>query len=447
MDVCCLSLDEIINSKKKQNARANRNTPAAKVRGGVAAPGPVAGARRNQPKRVTDARDIICMKTRKKIVDARDRLNEILRQTDARDRLRDRAMEAERQASFNGGGTAGSSNTNRGRRRSRSISIDRSPRAGAQFARRPLTCYMDIDDGIDLVERLYIPPKRQPQALRIGTQSPARRISPQPSVRRISPQPINRTVRNDVYSMPTTMPPLPHFRTVHKVVDPPLPAHCSNSLVDLPWSDPFGSYERMRRSQMHGPAAPLPVGPPMPSTSMAARQPRGILRHRSRSPPASEHPQLSATMRARLERAPNPAESMGIFAKMPPAHTYSTQFNPSSRVISKPAPPKPVPSLSSAVVFPPSPPAMGYRIVVSNLHAKVVHEDIEELFADIGDLMEARLVRPGVAEVIYRNLGDAEKAVDAYHNRQLDGQPMNCLLVNPRASNKPTAPALKFATR
>lgn len=57
--------------------------------------------------------------------------------------------------------------------------------------------------------------------------------------------------------------------------------------------------------------------------------------------------------------------------------------------------------------------------------------------------MESRLVRPGTAEVIFKTLIDAHKAVEVYHNRQLDGQPMKCLLVNPRQGNKPTAPAFK----
>lgn len=67
---------------------------------------------------------------------------------------------------------------------------------------------------------------------------------------------------------------------------------------------------------------------------------------------------------------------------------------------------------------------------------------LQELFEDIGQLLVARLVRPGTAEVIYKNLKDAQKAVDTYHNRQLDGQPMKCLLVNKRPLNNPTAPAL-----
>lgn len=85
----------------------------------------------------------------------------------------------------------------------------------------------------------------------------------------------------------------------------------------------------------------------------------------------------------------------------------------------------------------------GHRIVVSNLQSTVTQDDIRELFEDIGQLMIARLVRPGTAEVIYKNLKDAQKAVETYHNRQLDGQPMKCLLVNKRPLNNPTAPAIK----
>ncbi|KRT80002.1 RNA binding protein [Oryctes borbonicus] len=85
---------------------------------------------------------------------------------------------------------------------------------------------------------------------------------------------------------------------------------------------------------------------------------------------------------------------------------------------------------------------IGHRIVVSNLQNGVTEDDIRELFEDIGQLLVARLVRPGTAEVIYKNLKDAQKAVDTYHNRQLDGQPMKCLLVNKRPLNNPTAPAI-----
>ncbi|XP_025193837.1 uncharacterized protein LOC112593581 isoform X2 [Melanaphis sacchari] len=69
---------------------------------------------------------------------------------------------------------------------------------------------------------------------------------------------------------------------------------------------------------------------------------------------------------------------------------------------------------------------MGHKIIISNLEPSVTCEDIRELFADIGDLLESKVIRPGVAEVIYSRRADAIQAVDVYHNRQLDGRPMKC---------------------
>lgn len=84
-------------------------------------------------------------------------------------------------------------------------------------------------------------------------------------------------------------------------------------------------------------------------------------------------------------------------------------------------------------------PAMEYRIIVSNLRNTVTGVDIEELFGDVGGMLESRLVRPGTAEVIYQTQEHAQKAVELYHNRQLDGQPMNCLLVTPRTPSSVTS--------
>jgi polymerase delta-interacting protein 3 len=50
------------------------------------------------------------------------------------------------------------------------------------------------------------------------------------------------------------------------------------------------------------------------------------------------------------------------------------------------------------------------------------------LFGDIGPLVKATLQRPGMAEVVYTRREDALRAVDVYHNRQLDGLPMHCTL-------------------
>ncbi|XP_055525478.1 polymerase delta-interacting protein 3 [Wyeomyia smithii] len=246
--------------------------------------------------------------------------------------------------------------------------------------------------------------------------------------------PLKRTVRNEMFTVPSTMPPLPTFSR-HVRNSPPPQTSSSWS------SDPFDCYEvhtsRPTVQKSHAPV-PLPQYDDLPPRRSIAR---------ARTPPlrpmyADDRPHLSSTMRARLECAPNQSESMGIFAKMPPDDHYHSSNNTSSRQQyshhhhhqQQPQSPSP------------SPPISGYRIVVSNLHSSVTQNDIKELFEDIGDLLESRLVRPGVAEVIYRTLKDAEEAVDTYHNRQLDGQPMKCLLVKPRSANKPTAPAISYSS-
>jgi hypothetical protein len=59
---------------------------------------------------------------------------------------------------------------------------------------------------------------------------------------------------------------------------------------------------------------------------------------------------------------------------------------------------------------------------------------LQELFGDIGTLQQWHLLRPGVAEVIYKQRSHAVSAVDVYHKRQLDGQPMNVVLVNSQSA-------------
>lgn len=396
MDAMSLSLDEIIKKKgvgkrpagkvgkaKKaevgspggRRARPDKKSAASPAKNGrkKLVGGRVAKAARSpaggKPKLVVDARMKIIQKKRAQIRDARDKLVEIARSSgDARLRLLKRKGKV-----LPGNGILKKSPTSIVRGKSYLVEDD------------------DYDMEVDI---------RRP----IG--------------------PLKRTVRNEMFSVPSTMPPLPTFGRSVRQSPPPQTSSSSWS------SDPFDCYEvHSSRPVLHKPAPPAPLPnyddlPPRRTTT------------RTRSPPppiyVDDRPHLSSTMRARLERAPNPSESMGIFSKM----TADERYPESRSHYHHQAPLSPSPS----------PPITGHRIVVSNLHSSVTQNDIRELFEDIGDLLESRLVRPGVAEVIYRNAKDAEEAVDTYHNRQLDGLPMKCLLVKPRASNKPTAPAIGYSS-
>lgn len=83
------------------------------------------------------------------------------------------------------------------------------------------------------------------------------------------------------------------------------------------------------------------------------------------------------------------------------------------------------PSLNSLVS-----PIQGYRIEVKNLHPQVNVDDVYELFTSLGgELRSCNLVRSGYAEVVFRKLVDAEKSIEEFHGRELDGKPMNLKLV------------------
>uniref|UniRef100_A0A1A8PQL3 Polymerase (DNA-directed), delta interacting protein 3 n=1 Tax=Nothobranchius pienaari TaxID=704102 RepID=A0A1A8PQL3_9TELE len=84
---------------------------------------------------------------------------------------------------------------------------------------------------------------------------------------------------------------------------------------------------------------------------------------------------------------------------------------------------------STTVPTPPQPafsPLEGTKITVNNLHPRVTEEDIVELFCVCGALKRARLVKVGLAEVVFVRKEDAVSAYRKYNNRCLDGQPMKC---------------------
>lgn len=71
----------------------------------------------------------------------------------------------------------------------------------------------------------------------------------------------------------------------------------------------------------------------------------------------------------------------------------------------------------------------GYTVYVTNLRDTVTQEDVVELFSDVGPLASAQLLQPGTALIVYFTKAEAAQACDSYHNRLLDGQPMQCSLL------------------
>nr|XP_019961635.1 PREDICTED: polymerase delta-interacting protein 3 [Paralichthys olivaceus] len=125
-------------------------------------------------------------------------------------------------------------------------------------------------------------------------------------------------------------------------------------------------------------------------------------------------------------RPPVPVTPARSNSSIAPPRSSAAALQPISRslqqgtaVASTPAPAPPQPIFS---------PLEGTKITVNNLHPRVTEEDIVELFCVCGALKRARLVKVGVAEVVFVRKEDAVSAYRKYNNRCLDGQPMKCNL-------------------
>ncbi|XP_010894997.2 polymerase delta-interacting protein 3 isoform X2 [Esox lucius] len=116
--------------------------------------------------------------------------------------------------------------------------------------------------------------------------------------------------------------------------------------------------------------------------------------------------------------SPGAGASRSSAPPLQPVSRTLQQAGPASEPSPQPPPP-PQPAFS---------PLEGTKITVNNLHPRVTEEDIVELFCVCGALKRARLVKVGVAEVVFVRKEDAVSAYRKYNNRCLDGQPMKCNL-------------------
>ena len=68
------------------------------------------------------------------------------------------------------------------------------------------------------------------------------------------------------------------------------------------------------------------------------------------------------------------------------------------------------------------------KFVIANLEESVTIEDLSELVSDIGDVRKVSMKGKGVAEIIFVKMEAAQKAVEMYDKRLLDGRPMKCTI-------------------
>ncbi|XP_012281191.1 polymerase delta-interacting protein 3 [Orussus abietinus] len=395
-----LSLDDIIK-KTKPSGMSGRGG----LRRGVGRGGRVSEPVRSRGSHsVTDARFKIIQKNREKLTDARDKLAEIAKQSDARLKL-----EKIRASQFKKIDLLHSSISRKTGRNGR-ISLTTNKMAAIPPHPPPMTYtsghlrnsgyrpsapvephYVD-DFNMDYNEDYYM-----------------------------ESAPLRRTVSNEY--APTPPPPLPVF-----TLKPSSPYIWVNV--------PGGNSSRS-----------------MPPRLTESERPRDFKVVARSSAPKLSSPSYrddwSFGSKSRTILSEGPPESKYYESR---SHRESRDVGVKSRLDSMPSKPRlmsserPMGPIARPKSSSSSSTSTGYRIVVSNLQANVTQEDIKELFEDVGELLVSRLVRPGTAEVIYKTLKDATKAVETYHNRLLDGHPMKCLLVNPRPKNNPTAPAIRPLT-
>lgn len=384
-----LSLDDIIK-KSKSSTMKGRGSRRGINRGGLRANGSSRG--RGAPV-IADARFKIIQKNREKLTDARDKLAQIAKQSDARlklDKLRATHLKAvdspltgiSRQTGLNGRITL---TTNKAHNKT----LHQVPQANYLT---PATRTMGYR-APPMVEPPYV------DEMEINFNDDYMIESP----------PLRRTVSNEYAPTPPPPPPLFNIKPsgAYTWVKPP-----GSSLGRIPSSRPV-DMDRPRDFKI---VARTSMGKSTASSKddwNFGSKARTILADDTVNDRYLEvRGRREVGVKSRLDSLPSKPRTMGILSR-PKSSSNSTSVT------------------------------TGYRIVVSNLQANVTQEDIKELFEDVGELLVSRLVRPGTAEVIYKTLKDATKAVETYHNRQLDGHPMKCLLVNPRPKNNPTGPAVR----
>jgi len=86
-------------------------------------------------------------------------------------------------------------------------------------------------------------------------------------------------------------------------------------------------------------------------------------------------------------------------------------------------------SMNYATYEPRTSSAVGASVLISNLNNNISESDIIELFEEIGTVSAVTMVNPTTAMVTFVDGRDASTACQTYHNRLLDGMPMQCNVI------------------
>ena len=71
-----------------------------------------------------------------------------------------------------------------------------------------------------------------------------------------------------------------------------------------------------------------------------------------------------------------------------------------------------------------------YAVLVTNLDSLVTLKDVEYLFNAIGKITSIKMIREGVAKIIFLKKEDALSAIKIFHSRNFNGLKMNVTIVN-----------------
>ncbi|XP_033202900.1 uncharacterized protein LOC117164143 isoform X1 [Bombus vancouverensis nearcticus] len=401
-----LSLDDIIKKSKSSGMRSRGGSIRRGINRGARANGSLRG-RGSQV--ITDARFKIIQKNREKLTDARDKLAEIAKQSDARLKLdKIRASQFKKIKSQIPG-----ISQKTGRNGRLSLSTNKVPPI------MPHTVASNIPNN-------YMPPSTRAVGYRSHSIAETHYMGDMnmdfiDGTKKIDymmeSAPLRRTVSNEY--APTPPPPPPAFSIKPTSSYTWVKPTSSNVIRIVPSRKPDDDRER-ERARDYKVIARFPMAKPASPSykedwSFGTKSRTILAEDATDSKYYDSRSHRDIGVKSRLDSVPSKSRNIGVLPRSKTSSTSSSQ-------------------------------STGYRIVVSNLQANVTQEDIKELFEDVGELLVSRLVRPGTAEVIYKTLKDATKAVETYHNRQLDGHPMKCLLVNPRPKNNPTGPAVRSLT-